>query len=318
MDGFLIADEPSFDLHTDAAMQPLANHHLCAPPQVSGYAHNPDGLSYASADSSEAAETVEEAQLRRQSKRGSRFATASVEARSRKEPTFRSTDDWEFKSMHRNSEQEVVRRRASKAPTPVLTDDVPLISLDDEYHQAMDMDEPLPRGEDRRASESRSRADKHHSSTSIDDEMEEDANQRGWFSPKNPRSRDPDATQNTPPPGPAHTHPPVQFPQPPSTPTTPTPTIVQPTPTPAPLPAAPAPVAPTPVPPVAPTTDTYDISVRQVAQSVLPPTPNVLAGCPATFAPTNVYAYGPRNIANQPFHSWPGFTIEAKVGEGGG
>jgi hypothetical protein len=67
------------------------------------------------------------------------------------------------------------------------------------------------------------------------------------------------------------------------------------------------------VPPVAPVFHSYDISVRQISQSALPPTPTAVAGCPATFAPTRVLAYGPANIAGQPFHNWPGFTIEAQV-----
>lgn len=67
------------------------------------------------------------------------------------------------------------------------------------------------------------------------------------------------------------------------------------------------------VPPTQPVFHSYDVSVRQIAQSVLPPTPTAVAGCPATFALTNVLAYGPANIAGQPFHNWPGFTIEAQV-----
>jgi hypothetical protein len=57
----------------------------------------------------------------------------------------------------------------------------------------------------------------------------------------------------------------------------------------------------------------YDVSVRQIQQNVLPPTPTAGAGCPAAFALTNVLAYGPANVAGQPFHNWPGFTIEAQV-----
>ena len=67
------------------------------------------------------------------------------------------------------------------------------------------------------------------------------------------------------------------------------------------------------VPPPVPTFHSYDISVRQIAQNVFPATPVVAPGCPAAFAPTNVFAYGPANVANTPFHNWPGFTIEAQV-----
>jgi hypothetical protein len=260
------------------------------PPQRSEHAHNPNGLSYANAD------TIDEVKVepRRPSKRGSRYATASAEARERRAPSFRETKEWEFRSTVRDREQDStseevpsgVRRRSSKAPKPVLTEDVPLISLDDEYHQAMDMGDELPRrNKPRRASDSRSSRDEPHSS--IEEEMEQDANQRGWFSPENPRSRTPDATN----PKKAPAAKPKQV-------------------VPAPAPA------PAPIPPVVRPTDYYDVSVRQVSQAVLPPTPNVLTGCPATFAPTQVYAYGPRNIANQPFHLWPGFTIEAQVREG--
>lgn len=70
------------------------------------------------------------------------------------------------------------------------------------------------------------------------------------------------------------------------------------------------------VPPVQPVFHSYDVSVRQISQNVLPPTPTVLPGCPATFALTNVLAYGPANIAGQPFHNWPGFSIEAQVRQG--
>jgi hypothetical protein len=87
-------------------------------------------------------------------------------------------------------------------------------------------------------------------------------------------------------------------------------------------PPAPAPEKPSPkvedpsveqVPPVLPVFHSYDVSVRQIQQNVLPPTPTAAAGCPAAFALTNVLAYGPANIAGQPFHNWPGFTIEAQV-----
>jgi hypothetical protein len=60
--------------------------------------------------------------------------------------------------------------------------------------------------------------------------------------------------------------------------------------------------------------DNYDISVRQIRQDVLPPAPNALPTCPVAFNPTTVLTYGPRNIVGQPFHNWPGFTIEAQVG----
>lgn len=249
------------------------------PPQRTTHAHNPDGLSYANADTSDGVEP------RRQSKRNSRIATASTEARGRKGTSFRETDEWEFRSTVRDREQEAesqevhtgVRRRSSRPPTPILSKDVPMISLDDEYHQAMGMDYDLPQGNkpQKRAPGSRSSTDEPHAS--IEEELEQDANQRGWFSPDNPRSRTPDATNTKKPSTPGQTKP-TQ---------------------------------------VTPPTDFYDVSVRQVAQSVLPPAPNVLLGCPATFAPTNVYAYGPRNIANQPFHNWPGFTIEAQVREDG-
>lgn len=67
------------------------------------------------------------------------------------------------------------------------------------------------------------------------------------------------------------------------------------------------------VPPPQPVFHSYDVSVRQISQNVLPPTPNNLPGCPANFALTNVLAYGPANVAGQPFHNWPGFSIEAQV-----
>jgi hypothetical protein len=51
----------------------------------------------------------------------------------------------------------------------------------------------------------------------------------------------------------------------------------------------------------------YDVSVRQIQQNVLPPTPTAGAGCPAAFALTNVLAYGPASVAGQPFHNWPGY-----------
>jgi hypothetical protein len=57
----------------------------------------------------------------------------------------------------------------------------------------------------------------------------------------------------------------------------------------------------------------YDVSVRQIQQNVLPPTPTANPRCPANFASTTVLAYGPANIAGQPFHNWPGFTIEDQV-----
>jgi hypothetical protein len=57
----------------------------------------------------------------------------------------------------------------------------------------------------------------------------------------------------------------------------------------------------------------YDVSVRQIQQNVLPPTPTAAPGCPASFASTTVLAYGPANVAGQPFHNWPGFSIEAQV-----
>jgi len=64
-------------------------------------------------------------------------------------------------------------------------------------------------------------------------------------------------------------------------------------------------------------TDLYDISVRQILQQVLPPQPNALPTCPATFTTTAVFAYGPANVAGQPFHNWPGYTIETQVGRDG-
>jgi hypothetical protein len=60
----------------------------------------------------------------------------------------------------------------------------------------------------------------------------------------------------------------------------------------------------------------YDISVRQIAQDVLPQAPhapNQLPGCPATFRQTDVLAYGPANVPGTPFHNWPAYTIEAQV-----
>lgn len=58
----------------------------------------------------------------------------------------------------------------------------------------------------------------------------------------------------------------------------------------------------------------YDVSVKQIPQNVLPPTPVAgLPNCPATFTTTNVFAYGPNNIVGTPFHNWPGFTVEAHV-----
>lgn len=66
------------------------------------------------------------------------------------------------------------------------------------------------------------------------------------------------------------------------------------------------------VPPSIPVFDPYDISVQQIQQQVLPPTSLAGPGCPGNFNPTDLFAYGPAGI-QQPFHSWPGYTIEAKV-----
>jgi pyruvate/2-oxoglutarate dehydrogenase complex dihydrolipoamide acyltransferase (E2) component len=80
---------------------------------------------------------------------------------------------------------------------------------------------------------------------------------------------------------------------------------------PAPAPEKPSPKAEDPsveqVPPVLPVFHSYDASVRQIQQNVLPPTPTAGAGCPAAFALTNVLAYGPASVAGQPFHNWPGY-----------
>lgn len=67
------------------------------------------------------------------------------------------------------------------------------------------------------------------------------------------------------------------------------------------------------VPPPVPVFDSYDISVRQVQQRVLPAASLPGPGCPASFGPTTVFAFGPENVATQPFHNWPGFTVEAQV-----
>jgi hypothetical protein len=61
----------------------------------------------------------------------------------------------------------------------------------------------------------------------------------------------------------------------------------------------------------------YDISVRQIAQDVLPQAPHSptsLPGCPAFFKQTEVMAYGPANVPGTPFHNWPAYSIEAQVG----
>lgn len=60
----------------------------------------------------------------------------------------------------------------------------------------------------------------------------------------------------------------------------------------------------------------YDISVRQIAQDVLPQAPHSptsLPGCPAFFKQTDVMAYGPANVPGTPFHNWPAYSIEAQV-----
>jgi hypothetical protein len=62
----------------------------------------------------------------------------------------------------------------------------------------------------------------------------------------------------------------------------------------------------------------YDISVRQIAQDVLPQAPHSptsLPGCPAFFKQTEVMAYGPANVPGTPFHNWPAYSIEAQVGQ---